>query len=60
MYKRQILLRAAGTYDFDWEEALNILVEQNIITGEQADKMDLFTRGDMAKIIYEAQEAGMF
>ncbi len=55
-----ILLRAAGTYDFDWEEALNILVEQNIITREQADKMDLFTRGDMAKIIYEAQEAGMF
>ena len=55
-----ILLRAAGTFDFDWEEALNILVEQNIITGEQADKMDLFTRGDMAKIIYEAQEAGMF
>lgn len=31
----------------------NMLVEQGIISAEDARTMDLFTRGDMAKIIYE-------
>ena len=39
----------------DWQTAVNLFVEKGLITQEQADKMDLFTRGDMAKIIYEAR-----
>ena len=54
-----LLLRSSGTPDFDWETAISMLIEQNIITTEQADTMDLFTRGDMAKIIYEAREKGL-
>ena len=53
-------LRAAGEQDFDWEKAAEILTERGIITEEQTKTMDLFTRGDMAKIIYEAREHGMF
>ena len=30
-----------------------------ITTAEQAEKMDFFTRGDMAKIIYEAKQNGL-
>lgn len=36
--------------------AINTFVERGVITSEQAEKMDLFTRGDMAKIIYETQQ----
>ena len=54
------VLRAADTTDFDWEQATNMLIEQGIITQENAKTMDLFTRGDMAKIIYEAREKGLF
>lgn len=41
-------------------EKLNTFVERGLITSEQAEKMDLFTRGDMAKIIYEAKQRNMF
>ena len=54
-----LLLRSSGETDVDWQTAVNIFVERGIITQEQADKMDLFTRGDMAKIIYECRERGM-
>ena len=50
-----MVLRASGTPEFDWEQALNLLIEQNIITQDNANTMDFFTRGDMAKIIYEAK-----
>jgi hypothetical protein len=48
-----------GEPEFDWEQALNMLIERGIITQEQAETMDLFTRGDMAKIIYEAKRQGL-
>ncbi len=48
-----LLLRSQGETEIDWQTAINLLVEREIITQAQADKMDLFTRGDMAKIIYE-------
>ena len=54
-----MVLRAAETDEFDWQQALNMLIEQGIITQENADTMDLFTRGDMAKIIYEAREKSL-
>ncbi len=54
-----LLLRSQGETNVDWQTAVNILVERGIITQEQAAKMDLFTRGDMAKIIYECRERGM-
>ena len=50
-----LLLRNQGENP-DWQTAINTLVERSYITSEQADKMDLFTRGDMAKLIYEAQK----
>ena len=53
-------LRAANTGEFDWTQAVDIMIEKGILTQEQADKMDLFTRGDMAKIIYEARQNGLF
>lgn len=53
-----LLLRSQNVPN-DWQTAINTLVEQGILTQEQADKMDLFTRGDMAKIIYEAREQGL-
>lgn len=49
-----LLLRNQGENP-DWQTAINTLVERSYITSEQADKMDLFTRGDMAKLIYEAK-----
>ena len=52
-------LRAAGESDFDYTQGTQILIDRGIITTEQAETMDLFTRGDMAKIIYEAREKGL-
>ena len=52
-------LRAAGESDFDYTEGIQILIDRGIITEEQSETMDLFTRGDMAKIIYEARENGL-
>lgn len=54
-----LILRNLGESP-DWQTAVNLFVERGLITQEQADKMDLFTRGDMAKIIYEARRNGMF
>jgi hypothetical protein len=53
-----LLLRSKGE-EFDWEQGLNLLIERGIITQEQSETMDLFTRGDMAKIIYEAKNQGL-
>lgn len=53
-----MVLRAAGERGFDWQQALNILVDKEIITRENANSMDFFTRGDMAKIIYETRNKG--
>lgn len=53
------LLMRSQNEDVDWQTAINLFVERGIITQEQADKMDLFTRGDMAKIIYEAKQKGI-
>ncbi len=53
-----LLLRSQNQPN-DWQTAINTLVERGILTQEEADKMDLFTRGDMAKIIYEAREQGL-
>lgn len=55
-----MVLRAGNHADFNWEEALDILINEGIISTEDASTMDLFTRGDMAKIIYEAIENGIF
>jgi hypothetical protein len=54
-----LLLRSTNTQEFDWQTAINILIERGIITSDQAATMDLFTRGDMAKIIYEARQQGL-
>ena len=53
-----LILRNQGENP-DWQTAINTFVERGIITSEQAEKMDLFTRGDMAKIIYEAKKRNM-
>ena len=55
-----MVLRAANEPEFDWEQALNMLIEKGVITAENAETMDLFTRGDMAKIIYEMRANGLF
>lgn len=55
-----MVLRAAGNSDFDWEEAMQILIKKDIITHYDKFGMeDLFTRGDMAKIIYESRQKGL-
>ena len=54
-----LILRNMGENP-DWQTAINTFVERGLITAEQAEKMDLFTRGDMAKIIYEARQKNMF
>jgi hypothetical protein len=51
-----LVLRSANEPEFDWKNAINLLIEKGIITEEQSQTMDLFTRGDMAKIIYEARQ----
>lgn len=53
-----LILRNMGENP-DWQTAINTFVERGLITSEQAEKMDLFTRGDMAKIIYETQQRGL-
>ena len=55
-----MILRAGNHADFNWEEALDILIDEGVISAEDASTMDFFTRGDMAKIIYEAIEKGLF
>ena len=55
-----MVLRAANTGEFNWEEAVDILVSRGILTEENTKYMDFFTRGDMAKIIYEARAHGLF
>ena len=55
-----MVLRAANHSPFNWEEAVNIMISEGVITSENAETMDLFTRGDMAKIIYEARERNLF
>ena len=54
-----MILRAMGENDFDWQSATDILIERGILTAEEAETMDLFTRGDMAKIIYEVRTRGL-
>lgn len=54
-----LILRNMGENP-DWQTAIDTFVERGLITSEQAEKMDLFTRGDMAKIIYEAKQRSMF
>lgn len=44
------VLRAAETGEFDWRQAINMLIERGIITTEQAETMDFFTRGDRQKL----------
>ena len=53
-----LILRNTGENP-DWQTAINEFIDRRIITSDQADKMDLFTRGDMAKIIYEAKQKGL-
>ena len=55
-----MILHLTDIGDFDWQNSVNILVEQGIISAEDARTMDLFTRGDMAKIIYEIRAHGFF
>lgn len=55
-----MVLRAANTGEFDWQQAVNILIEKGIITEEQSETMDFFARCDMAKIIYEAKQNNLF
>ncbi|MDP4118357.1 MAG: hypothetical protein Q8873_04105 [Bacillota bacterium] len=50
-----MVLRGANEGEFDWQQAINILTEKSIITEENSNTKDLFTCGDMAKIIYEAK-----
>ena len=54
-----MVLRAGNHADFNWEEALDILVSESVISTDDAATMDFFTRGDMAKIIYEARAKGL-
>ena len=55
-----MVLRAGNHTDFNWEDALDILINEGVISAEDASTMDFFTRGDMAKIIYESIEKGLF
>ena len=54
-----MLLRSAKEQNFDWTQAINILIDKGILTEEETKTMDFFTRGDMAKIIYETQQRGL-
>jgi hypothetical protein len=54
-----LVLRSANEPEFDWQDAINMLIKREIITAEQAETMDLFTRGDMAKIIYESRQKSL-
>jgi len=50
-----MVLRCSDIGEFNWENALEILVEKGILTNDDTEDMPFFTRGDMAKIIYEAR-----
>ncbi len=50
-----LILRNIGENP-DWQTAINVFAERGLITQEQADNMNFFTRGDMAKLIYESRE----
>ncbi len=52
-------LRAMGESNFDYTQGIEMLIDREIITADEAETMDLFTRGDMAKIVYEAREKGL-
>lgn len=52
-------LRAAGESGFDYTQGIQILIDRGIITEEEAETMDLFTRGDMAKVVYEMRGKGL-
>ncbi len=54
-----MVLRAGNYGEFNWEDAFDILISEGIISAEESQTMDFFTRGDMAKIIYEAKNKGM-
>lgn len=54
-----MVLRASGENDFNWQEAINLIIDKGIITHDEAENMDFFTRGDMAKIIFEARNKGL-
>lgn len=54
-----MVLRAGAEPEFNWEEAINIMVSKGILSQEDTTTMDFFTRGDMAKIIYEARANGL-
>ena len=54
-----LILRNMGENP-DWQTAINTFVQRGLISSEQVEKMDLFTRGDMAKIIFEAKQNDMF
>ena len=55
-----MILRAAKTEEFNWEQAVELMIEKGILTKEETETMDFFTRGDMAKMIYEARENNIF
>ena len=55
-----MVLRAGNYGEFDWQQALDILIQNGLLAEEDTADMDFFTRGDMAKIIYEAREKGLF
>ena len=38
-----MVLRAAGQEEFNWQNALNLLVEQGILSAENISTMDVFT-----------------
>ena len=54
-----ILLRHSQSDTFDWTQSTNMLVDKGVITADQASNMSFFTRGDMAKIIYDAKQKGL-
>ncbi len=54
-----MVLRAGNRSDFNWKDGLDILIAEGVISEADASTMDFFTRGDMAKIIYETIEKGL-
>ena len=49
------VLRTVGESNFDYMQGIELLINKGIITSEKSETMDLFTRGDMTKIVYEAK-----
>lgn len=54
-----MVLRAGNHPEFNWEDAVDIMVNEGIISAENISTMDFFARCDMVKIIYEAIEKGL-